>query len=361
MSDTFTELYPSKGGDKIDQEGVTVGGVPVKRQRIQIAGAADVEIARVKNVGPSLTDYGVVTRPIPSSTPAVTATWDAGTPVPTNLVIDCLGYNTVLVHHDGASAVTIGIISIEGTEDGVNWHIARGFGNALLDVIANLIFPLSTDPNIITVVASPFTQVRLRLLSAIDASITLRMQAVEAMPEMGLVIPTQLFAVNNKTEVWGVSAHNATISGNPVVVGGRSHDTADAAPVNKVSATGRSTRILTDRDGVQLVRTTGGRPWSVVLNFAVNGNNAIKAAPAAGLSLYVTDLYFEPAGVVTPTLKEDAAGTNTTILPFQAGAIGKIWDVHMRTPIKLTAAKSLDMLLNAAVNVSGVIAGFTAE
>lgn len=357
MTDGNQELYPSKGGSLIDVE--DIGGV--KRQRIQVGGSALAEIARVKNVGPSFTDYGLVTRPIPSSSPVATATWDAGTPVPTNLAIDCAAYNTVMVHHDGASGVGVGLIAIEGTDDGTNWHVARGFRNSDLVLTANLIFPLTTDPDIISVVASPFTQVRLRLLSAIDAAITLRMHAVESLPQMGLVVPNQSAAVANKAEVWGVSAHNATIAGNPVVAAGRSHDTADSAPTNKVSAVARSTRILTDRDGVQLVRVTGGRPWSVVLNFAVNGNNAIKVAPGAGLSLYVTDLYFEPAGVVTPTLKEDAAGANTTIMPFQAGAVGKIWDVHMHTPIKLTANKTLDMLLNAAINVSGVIAGFTAE
>ena len=43
---------PGTENKKIDTEELTVGGQTVQRERIQIAGAADVDIALVKNTVP---------------------------------------------------------------------------------------------------------------------------------------------------------------------------------------------------------------------------------------------------------------------------------------------------------------------
>jgi hypothetical protein len=53
---------PGTENKKIDTEELTVGGQTVQRERVQVAGAADVEIAAVKNTVPISTDYGLVVR-----------------------------------------------------------------------------------------------------------------------------------------------------------------------------------------------------------------------------------------------------------------------------------------------------------
>jgi hypothetical protein len=60
------------GGDAIDAESLTVAATPVKRERVQIAGATDVEIARVSNAPFVLGDYGLATRRIIDRATALT-------------------------------------------------------------------------------------------------------------------------------------------------------------------------------------------------------------------------------------------------------------------------------------------------
>lgn len=67
MSDAFIPVgAPTAVDSQLDAEFLTVAGQGNKRERIQIAGALDVEIARVENAPPASTDYGMVVRPIKS-------------------------------------------------------------------------------------------------------------------------------------------------------------------------------------------------------------------------------------------------------------------------------------------------------
>ena len=81
MADSFVTLDVMTGGDKIDAESLTVAATPVKRERVQIAGAADVEIARVDNAPFVLGDYGLATRRIIDRAAALTT-------LHTNITID---------------------------------------------------------------------------------------------------------------------------------------------------------------------------------------------------------------------------------------------------------------------------------
>jgi len=64
MSDSFTVLNTGTGGDQIDEESLTVSGQTVRRQRIEVCGAAAAEIARILNTAPVGTEYSLVVRPI---------------------------------------------------------------------------------------------------------------------------------------------------------------------------------------------------------------------------------------------------------------------------------------------------------
>lgn len=62
MADGFVQVAPDSTGKKIDNEQLTVAGQTVYRQRTQIAGKADVDIAKVGNGHGQAEDYGVFTR-----------------------------------------------------------------------------------------------------------------------------------------------------------------------------------------------------------------------------------------------------------------------------------------------------------
>lgn len=64
MANGFIELAAQSGGQKVDSESLTVEAENVDRQRGQIAGAADVEIARVSNAVLANNAYGLGVREI---------------------------------------------------------------------------------------------------------------------------------------------------------------------------------------------------------------------------------------------------------------------------------------------------------
>lgn len=72
MANSFVRLDIMSGGDAIDAESLTVDATPVKRERVQIAGASDVEIARVSNAPFVLGDYGLAVRRIIDRAAALT-------------------------------------------------------------------------------------------------------------------------------------------------------------------------------------------------------------------------------------------------------------------------------------------------
>ncbi len=69
MADQTIGLPVDGVGKKLDTEELTVASVTVQRERNQVAGAGDVEIARVVNTDPSGTDYALVVREAPAVSP----------------------------------------------------------------------------------------------------------------------------------------------------------------------------------------------------------------------------------------------------------------------------------------------------
>lgn len=73
---------PASPNKLLDAESLTVAAQTVFRERVQVTGAADVEISRVLNSTPAGTEYALVTRNIPSGTQTIsgTVTDNQGTP-----------------------------------------------------------------------------------------------------------------------------------------------------------------------------------------------------------------------------------------------------------------------------------------
>ncbi len=64
MADGFIRLPADGPGKRCDTEDLTVSALSVHRQRHQVSGALDVEIARVLATDPAAGDYGLATREI---------------------------------------------------------------------------------------------------------------------------------------------------------------------------------------------------------------------------------------------------------------------------------------------------------
>lgn len=65
MADAVIPIQnPGTTDSNLDSESLTVSAITVKRERMQVTGAAAAEISRVLNAVPAATDYGLVVRPV---------------------------------------------------------------------------------------------------------------------------------------------------------------------------------------------------------------------------------------------------------------------------------------------------------
>lgn len=62
MANGFVQVPPDSNGKRLDTEELTVAALTVQRERMQITGALDVEIARILDTDPVAADYALVTR-----------------------------------------------------------------------------------------------------------------------------------------------------------------------------------------------------------------------------------------------------------------------------------------------------------
>ncbi len=163
---------------------------------------------------------------------------------------------------------------------------------------------------------------------------------------------------NLNAQVVGELAHDAADSGNPVKIGGNA--IADAANPTAVAA-GDRVNARFDLEGRQLVRTFHSNFWSAVGDaYATAQTNAsLKAAPGAGLSLYITDVIMSN-GATAGTMKLiDGSGGATKVGTMYFAITGGA-ALHFQTPIKLTANTALCLTSVTVTTHSVVVNGFTA-
>ena len=160
----------------------------------------------------------------------------------------------------------------------------------------------------------------------------------------------------------GNAAHDVAASGNPVLIAGSSQDLDDTAPPNQVSAEAEATRFATDRDGALFVRPFGPRVWSYHENSSGALTDAsVHAAPAAGLSLYVTDIVGS-TGAATALNVFFEEGASTVLGPYYLEAVaGRGLSLHFLTPKKITAATALTITTSAAIAHGIDVTGFIAQ
>lgn len=154
-------------------------------------------------------------------------------------------------------------------------------------------------------------------------------------------------------------ADDAADSGNPAKVGGRAR-AFDGTDPGSVAENDRAD-LITDLNRRVYVNPVHPMFWSAVENNSTaQTNNAIKAAPGAGLSLYITDIIISTDAAMNAKLVEDTGGTPVTKAgPFYFAANGGA-GLHFVTPIKCTADKDLGYTTSAAGNCTIEVHGFTA-
>ena len=163
---------------------------------------------------------------------------------------------------------------------------------------------------------------------------------------------------DNAQAIEGRDAHDSPITENPVVIGGVTQDMDDTAPPNQVGAEDDVAQIAVDRDGAIFAHPHPPRIWSVSAEHTAQRTDfTVKAAPGAGLSLYITDIYVACNGVVTVTLEE---GTTTLKFRYYGNGAGDGVALRLNTPIKLAANTLLSVTTSAAVTVTVVVSGYTA-
>lgn len=135
---------------------------------------------------------------------------------------------------------------------------------------------------------------------------------------------------------------------------------ADADPADQVSADGDAVRLKADRDGVLFTHPYPPRIWSAPFRFTAAQSDAVaKAAPSAGLSLYVKTISWSNEGAaITRIILEDS----TTVTVWSKSIVTPAPGIeNLEPPIKLTAAQQLSITTTGASATMDVfISGFTA-
>jgi len=166
----------------------------------------------------------------------------------------------------------------------------------------------------------------------------------------------QSTASSLNAQIVGVIAHDAADSGNYLKIGGRADTTFQTAV-----ADGDRVDALFDVYGQMRVRTDHANLWSYHLNTSsAQTNTQIRAAPGAGLSVYITDIVFS-TGAATACNIFFEEGVTTILGPYYLEAIaGRGLALHFQTPKKCTANTAVTYTTSASIAQSIDILGFIA-
>jgi len=155
--------------------------------------------------------------------------------------------------------------------------------------------------------------------------------------------------------VVGTAAHSAAASGNPVRVGGRVQTAVDTTLV-----AGDTSDLFISTGGAQVVvlNSVPELSWQYAALLTTNTQTAAKAAGAAGIRNYVTDIQLQnTSATATVFTLQDGASTVLWQCSLPASMTVPI-DIEFHTPKRGTAATALNYTLgttgtNTYVNIGG--------
>lgn len=123
-------------------------------------------------------------------------------------------------------------------------------------------------------------------------------------------------------------------------------------------------QIVTDGSGTLFAHPHPPRIWDFFAEYTTQQTNGVvRAAPRAGDSLYITDIYIQVNAAVTVTLVEGpaAAGASNTLFKFIGAAQADGVARSYRVPKKLPPGVPLTVTTSAAVTVEVEVHGYTAQ
>lgn len=158
--------------------------------------------------------------------------------------------------------------------------------------------------------------------------------------------------------VSGDVAHDSVDAGEPVKIGFKAYNFDGTAPQTAVAEADRVNAISTP-EGIQYVETAHPRFWHTSADYASAQTNAsVKAAPGAGLSLYITDI----------SISNGATAGNITLLDGSGGTV--LYEIYpainggavlnLKNPIKLTSNTALCITSTTVTTHSVFVSGFIA-
>lgn len=159
----------------------------------------------------------------------------------------------------------------------------------------------------------------------------------------------------------GTVADDATTPGSPVMVGGKAVETDGTDPTS-VSAEDKVAIFRTDRNRRLLVNPYHPNLWSANEDHTTaQTNNELKAAPGAGLSLYITDIVVSN-GATAGSIEffEDTAGTPAQKVGIIYMAVNGGAVMNFATPIRITPNKNFGFTSTSVTTHGITVNGYTA-
>jgi len=168
-------------------------------------------------------------------------------------------------------------------------------------------------------------------------------------------------AASDGASVSGDTAHDSADAGEPVKIGGKAYNQDGTAPGTAVSEGDRA-NFICDVYGRQYVSQHHPNLWKATDNqSSAQTNTALKAAPGAGLSLYITDIIISNGATAgNVKLVEDTGGTPVDILEVMYFAANGGAVINLQTPIKVTANKDVGYTSVTVTTHSVTLSGYIA-
>jgi hypothetical protein len=163
---------------------------------------------------------------------------------------------------------------------------------------------------------------------------------------------------NAAIQTTGDEAHDAPDAGNPVKIGGKAKNFDGTAPGSVVAEDDR-TDFINDVYGRQFVETSHPNLWDVSADYAAaQTNTTVKAAPGAGLKLYITDVMISNGATAGNITLLDGSGGTVLLEIYPAINGGAV--MNLRTPIALTANTLLAITSTTVTTHSVFVSGYIA-
>jgi hypothetical protein len=163
-------------------------------------------------------------------------------------------------------------------------------------------------------------------------------------------------AASDGASVSGDVAHDTADAGEPVKIGFKAYELDGTEPGTAVAEADRVNSI-SDKYGRQYVEEAHPRFWHVSADYgAAQTNASVKAAPGAGIALYITDIVISNGATAGNITLLDGSGG--TVLFEIYPAINGGATISLKNPIKLTDNTALCITSTTVTTHSLFVAGF---